>query len=296
MRNPRNILGRHDLRPLKRYGQSFLADANIMRRIVDALGIGTDDVVVEIGAGIGTLTGMLAERASRVIALEIDRRMVSVLAGETAQWPNIVIVPGDVLTFDFSSVAAEPGGTVLVVGNVPYNISSQILVRLIHFRDCYSAAVLMFQKELAERITALPGSSRYGSLSVLAALYLTTSKVMTVPPKAFFPPPKVHSMVLRLEPRDRPLHAVHDHEQFRAIVRAAFAHRRKTLLNSLKDNPHAVIGHEQAMQLLHNIGIDPRRRGETLTIDEFARLANAISAAVDEGGVAPTHSPSIIRD
>ncbi|MDD5475989.1 MAG: 16S rRNA (adenine(1518)-N(6)/adenine(1519)-N(6))-dimethyltransferase RsmA [Syntrophales bacterium] len=276
MTTPRRILERHGLRPLKRYGQSFLMDRNIMSRIVESVDIGPLDQVVEIGAGVGIMTGMLADRAGRVIALDADRRMIDVLEEEMAGRSNVTILKQDVLSYDFSSVPPAAGSGIRVVGNIPYNISSQILLRLIHFRNFVSTAVLMFQKELAERIVAEPGTPAYGTLSVLVAMYMSASKVISVSPRCFFPRPNVSSIVLKFETRDRPLFELRDHEHFQNILRAAFAKRRKTLMNSLMDNPFILISQESASRALKELGIDPMRRGETLTPEEFARLANVI--------------------
>jgi len=186
MTTPRKILDRHDLRPLKRYGQSFLVDRDIMARIVDSAAIGPHDHVVEIGAGVGILTGMLADRAGRVTALEVDRRMIAVLEEEMAGRENVMILNEDVLSYDFSS-AATSGDRVRVVGNIPYNISSQILLHLIRRREHLSTATLMLQKEFAERILAAPGTSDYGSLSVLTAVYMIPTRVIAVPSNCYFP-------------------------------------------------------------------------------------------------------------
>lgn len=276
MTTPRKILGRHDLRPLKRYGQSFLVDRNIMARIVDSAGIRPDDHVIEIGAGVGILTGMLADRAGSVTALEVDRRMIAVLEEEMAGRTNVTILNRDVLSYDFSSAVTMPGSKIQVVGNVPYNISSPILLRLIRYRKHLSTATIMLQKELAERILALPGTSDYGSLSVLTAVYMIPSRVIAVSPSCFFPPPKVSSLVIRLETRNKPLVTVNDPDHFESVVRASFAKRRKTLMNSLKDNPFVAFDQERALRALEESGIDPHRRGETLTPEEFARLADSL--------------------
>lgn len=247
-----------------------------MARIVDSAGIGPDDNVVEIGAGVGILTGMLADRARWVTALEVDRRMIAVLEEEMAGRANVTILNQDVLSYDFSSAVTKPGERIRVVGNVPYNISSPILLRLIRYREHLSSATLMLQKELAERIIAVPGTSDYGSLSVLTAVYMIPSRVIAVSPNCFFPPPKVSSLVIRLEARDKPLVRVNNPEHFENIVRASFAKRRKTLMNSLKDNPFVALDQEQALRAFEESGIDPNRRGETLTPQEFARLADCL--------------------
>lgn len=275
MTTPRKLLDRYDLRPLKRYGQSFLVDRDIISRIVESAEIDDDETVLEIGAGLGVMTALLADRAALVKTLEIDRRFLPILAAELEGRTNVEILNQDVLAYDFSEAVPE-GGTIKVVGNVPYNISSQILVRLIRFREHISSSVLMFQRELAERIVAGPGDRRYGTLSVLTAMYLDAFRVMSVSRGSFFPRPNVDSLVLKLVTRDHPLFPVRDHEKFRNLVRAAFAKRRKTLINSLSDNPFIDVDRQRVIALLEELGIDQTRRGETLTPEEFARLADRV--------------------
>ncbi len=275
MTTPRKILDRYDLRPLKRYGQSFLVDRGVIARIVESLEIGGDETVIEIGAGLGIMTALLADRAARVTALEIDRRLLPILEAELEGRANVEILHRDVLEYDFSTVVDE-GRKIKVVGNVPYNISSQILVRLIRFREYVYSSVLMFQRELAERIVAGPGDRRYGTLSVLTAMYLDAFRVMSVSRGSFFPRPNVDSLVLKLVTRDQPLFPVRDHEKFQNLVRAAFAKRRKTLINSLCDNPFITVDRQRGIALLEELGIDQNRRGETLTPEEFAELAERV--------------------
>jgi 16S rRNA (adenine1518-N6/adenine1519-N6)-dimethyltransferase len=275
MTTPRKLLDRYDLRPLKRYGQSFLVDRGVIARIVESVEIAGDETVLEIGAGLGIMTALLADRAALVKALEIDRRFLPILVAELEGRTNVEILNQDVLAYDFSAGVRE-GRKIKVVGNVPYNISSQILVRLIQFREYVSSSVLMFQRELAERIVAGPGDHRYGTLSVLTAMYLNAFRVMSVSRGSFFPRPNVDSLVLKLVTRDHPLFPVEDHEKFRNLVRAAFAKRRKTLINSLSDNPFIDVDRQRVIALLGELGIDQNRRGETLTPKEFARLAERV--------------------
>ena len=276
MTTPRKILDRHDLRPLKRYGQSFLVDKNIMTRIVKGASPGPDDRVVEIGPGVGIMTGILADCAGSVIAVEVDRRMIEILQEEMAHRNNVTIIKQDVLTYDFSSALRSIDDTIVVVGNIPYNISSQILFRLIRFRAHIKTAVLMFQKELAERVLARAGSPRYGSISVMADMYFKVDRVIAVSPQCFFPEPKVDSLVLKFTTRDRPLCTVSDHDHFQNVVRAAFSKRRKTLVNSLLSNPFIELDRNRVLAVLDELDIDPRRRGETLTVEEFALLSNLL--------------------
>ncbi len=276
MTTPKKILDRYDARPLKRYGQSFLVDKNIMSRIVESADIGPGDRVVEIGPGVGLMTGILADRVKEVIAVEIDRRMVEILQDEMAGRTNVTIVNRDILAYDFSAAVSSSGEKVHVVGNIPYNISSQILFRMIDFRRYIEAAVLMFQRELAERILAGPGSPRYGSISVMTAMYLDSDRVINVSPRCFFPKPKVESIVLKLTAREGPIFEVKDEDVFKKVVRAGFSKRRKTLFNSLASNPFIELERERIADALEKAKIDPGRRAETLSVKEFALLSNAL--------------------
>jgi len=278
MESPLKILKRHRIRPVKRLGQSFLVDNNITSRIVDASKIGRDDTVVEIGAGLGAMTSMIAERAKKVIALEIDPKLVNVLIEELKEMSNIEIIHTDVLRYDFSSPLGG-NGKIKVIGNIPYNVSSQILFRLIEFRDHISSATLMFQKEVADRIAAVPGTKEYGILSVIIPMYAVLSTIMTVPPLCFHPKPKVDSSVLKMDMREKPLFELSDQNIFLKTVKTAFSKRRKTLANNLKGMDIVCSGDIDVSSLLVEAGIDGRRRGETLTVEEFGRLAETIFQA-----------------
>ena len=275
MESPLKILKRYRIRPVKRLGQSFLVDNNITSRIVDASKIGRDDTVVEIGAGLGTMTSMIAERAKKVVALEIDPKLVNVLNEELKEISNIEIIHTDVLRYDFSSPLGG-SGKIKVIGNIPYNISSQILFRLIEFRDHISSATLMFQKEVADRITASPGTKEYGILSVIIPMYAVLSTIMTVPSSCFHPKPKVDSAVLKMDMREDPLYPLDNYDIFLKTVKTAFSKRRKTLANNLKDMNVARSKGVDVSALLDEAGIDGQRRGETLTVEEFGRLSNRV--------------------
>jgi len=275
MESPLKILKRYRIRPVKRLGQSFLVDNNITSRIVDASKIGRDDTVVEIGAGLGTMTSMIAERAKKVVALEIDPKLVNVLNEELKEISNIEIIHTDVLRYDFSSPLGG-SGKIKVIGNIPYNISSQILFRLIEFRDHISSATLMFQKEVADRITASPGTKEYGILSVIIPMYAVLSTIMTVPSSCFHPKPKVDSTVLKMDIREEPLYPLDNYDIFLKTVKTAFSKRRKTLANNLKDMNVARSKGVDVSALLDEAGIDGQRRGETLTVEVFGRLSNRV--------------------
>jgi 16S rRNA (adenine1518-N6/adenine1519-N6)-dimethyltransferase len=280
MSTPLKILKKYGIQPTKSLGQSFLIDNNITAKIVDSAGIEKGDIVVEIGAGPGMMTRRIADKAGQVIALEIDSRIVEVLRQEMGALPNVDIVETDVLDYDFSSVTKNeedsPPRRIKVIGNIPYNISSQILFRLLEYRRVISSVTLMFQREVAERIMASPGSREYGILSVITLMYMLPSKVMTVPASCFYPKPRVESMVLTMDVRKRPLCEGCDYDIFRKVVRSAFARRRKTLINSLKESAFIRDLDIDLASILGGLGFDPTRRGETLSVEEFARLSRAI--------------------
>lgn len=278
MTTPKRILKTKGIRPLRRLGQTFLDDRNMIGKIVTLLDLRQDDVVIEIGAGTGIMTEEIAKRAYKVIAVEIDSGLIALLEERLAGYHNINIVHADVLKFDFS-LAHSPlssSAKVKIVGNIPYNISSQILFRLIDYRDNISFMVLMFQKELADRIRAHPGSKDYGIPSVFTDMYTVCTCELTIPAQCFYPKPKVTSSVLKLVIRDRPKVDIKDHAFFVKIVRLAFSKRRKTLLNNLRDLLMQGNSEEQINQALRNSGIDVKKRGEALTSVEFGVLSNAL--------------------
>jgi len=277
MPNPRAILAKYKIRPLKRLGQSFLSDPNIIRKIIEVSDIRCDETVVEIGAGLGVMTALMARKAEKVIALEIDRALIPVLHEELKKYANTEIVHVDALKFEFHSVSdARGGATIKVVGNIPYNISSQILFRLLEARHHISSMVLMFQKEVAERLVAGPGSKTYGILSVLVRLYTDSAIVLNVPPQCFYPRPRVESAVVRMDIRKSPLVDIDDDASLLAVIRSAFSKRRKTLLNNLKASSRIGLHSETILGILEGLDIDPARRAETLTPEDFARLSNDI--------------------
>ena len=253
-------------------GQHFLRDAGIARAIVDLVAPSGSDLVLEIGPGEGALTGELARRAGRVIALEVDGALVARLR---PRFPGVEIVEGDARGWDYGTLAAAPGGRVLVVGNLPYSVGKPILAALVAARTAIDTMALMLQREVAERVAAAPGSRVYGSLSVLTQLYCDVALALRVPPGAFRPPPKVESAVVRLDVLRSPRVAVTDERRFHVIVRAAFAQRRKTLANALAAGLGRRI--EDLRAAIESAGIDPSRRAETLTISEFAELSRRLA-------------------
>jgi 16S rRNA (adenine1518-N6/adenine1519-N6)-dimethyltransferase len=252
-------------------GQHFLRDAGIARAIVDLVAPTSADLVVEIGPGEGALTQHLAPRAGRLVALEVDRALIERLR---RRLPGVDVVEADARTWDYGSLERPPGGRVLVVGNLPYSAGKPILQALVEARSAIDRMVLMLQLEVAERVAAPPGGKTYGSLSVLTQLCCDVRIALRVPPGAFRPPPKVDSAVLDLRPLAAPRVDVGDERRFRAVVRAAFAQRRKTLANALAAGLGIPVG--VAREAAAGAGVDPGRRAETLDIREFALVASRL--------------------
>ncbi len=252
-------------------GQHFLRDASIARAIVDVIAPTAADLVVEIGPGEGALTEHLARRAGRVIALEVDRPLAERLR---ARLPTIEVLEADARRWEYGALERPPGGRVLVAGNLPYSVGKPILQALVEAGGAIDEMALMLQLEVAERVAAAPGGKTYGSLSVLTQVYCDVRLVRRVPPGAFRPPPKVESAVLRLRPLAVPRVEPADQPRFHAVVRAAFAQRRKTLANALAAGLGLSV--DRAREAARGAGVDPGRRAETLDLKEFAALARRL--------------------
>lgn len=256
--------------PNKRLGQNFLIDPNIVRKIIALAELGRNDQVLEIGPGRGILTESLCRMAGRVTAIELDPRLHAYLETRRAELPNVELVCEDALTYPVESL---PTGTV-VVANLPYYISTPLLFRLLDQRDRFPRMVLMLQNEVVDRLVAKPGGSDYGVLSVMAQYAAVMTKAFRVSAQCFRPRPDVGSAVVLLRAKDRTRLNHEEEAAFRALVKAAFAHRRKTLVNSLRDEgyePHPL------GETLQRLDIAPTRRAETLSVEEFIQLALALS-------------------
>jgi 16S rRNA (adenine1518-N6/adenine1519-N6)-dimethyltransferase len=286
----RGLLRRYNIACRKSLGQNFLVDANIINKILQESALTRDDLVLEIGPGLGALTGEAAQKAGRVVAVEIDRGLLPVLAETLAGAGNVEVIEGDALKTDFDRLAAEQTGGVFgrdakpykLLGNLPYYITSPLLMHLLLNRFNFSQAIVMVQLEVAERLDAVPGNKQYGSLSVAVQYFTETKLLFKVPRTVFFPTPEVDSAVLRLTRRSRPAVEVEDEKTFFKVVRAAFGQRRKTLLNSLVG---AGLGPDKGawQKILATCGLAPSRRGETLTLAEFAALTKAYLASQTVG-------------
>ncbi|MCU0521618.1 MAG: 16S rRNA (adenine(1518)-N(6)/adenine(1519)-N(6))-dimethyltransferase RsmA [Anaerolineae bacterium] len=294
MSDPRELLGRHDLRPRKSLGQNFLVDPTAPARIADCAGLTTDDTVLEVGAGVGTLTAALASRAGAVIAVETDLALLDVLSAETAAFPNVRIVHGDILLLDpVTLLSAELGNSARplwglrlphyhVVANLPYYITNAVVRHLLEARVRPAYMALTVQREVAERIVAQPGGMSL--LAVSVQFYGRPELCLRLRRGAFFPPPKVESAVVRIATYEKPLFPVEDVRRFFQIVRAGFAQRRKQLRNSLSADlaldPQAVV------EALRRQDIDSTRRPETLSMKEWGQVYAGLGPLMNraEGG------------
>ncbi|RNB82744.1 16S rRNA (adenine(1518)-N(6)/adenine(1519)-N(6))-dimethyltransferase RsmA [Brevibacillus fluminis] len=275
----KEILTNHGFTFKKSLGQNFLIDTNILHNIVESADLDADKAVMEIGPGIGALTEQLCRAAGRVTAVEIDQRLLPILSDTLSPYSNVSVVHGDVLELDLHKVVREQFAgydKFSVVANLPYYVTTPILMKLLEERLPIENIVVMIQKEVAERIAAKPGTKDYGSLSVAAQFYAEASVEMIVPASVFVPKPNVDSAVIKLAIRQKPAVDVLDEAMFFRVVKASFAQRRKTLLNNLQHNLFRKDQKEAVIQLLESIGIDPTRRGETLSLDEYAKLANEV--------------------
>jgi len=260
-------------RPRKRFGQHFLVDGNIVGKIIRAAGVRPGEHVLEIGPGRGALTGPLLDAGALVTAVEVDRDLAAGLERRFSGADGFELVCADALDFDFLDLARRKGQRLKVVANLPYNISGPMTARLLDQREAFSLMVLMYQKEVAARLTAAPGTRDYGSLSVIAQVYTDVKKEFDVPPGCFRPPPKVSSTVVSMRVLDGPRVPVPDPAFFARVVRSAFGQRRKTLANALGA---LGLGKPAVAAALAECSIDPARRGETLTLAEFSALASAL--------------------
>ena len=265
--------------PSKRLGQHFLRDQRIINRIIDALAPRSDETIVEIGPGTGALTSVLVERAGRVVAVEFDNKLAPLLQERFGSFENFKLVMGDALTVDFCKEIL-PARSARIVANLPYNISTAILQRLIAQRDCLDEMVLMLQREVVERVLAPPGTSDRGFISVLVEAYCEAEKLFDVAPGAFRPPPRVWSSVMRLKFRSRINAEIMDEGLLWAVVSAGFAQKRKTILNNLR---HASGRLQESLKrnggasiVLCKANVELQRRAETLTLEEWGKIVQAI--------------------
>jgi len=276
----RELISRHGFRIKKSLGQNFLIDGNIIKKIIASVAPGPDDTVVEIGPGLGALTRSLAAKAGQVLAVEIDRNLIPVLEETMAGVNNVRIVHSDALKTDFDSLVKKNAGARVpvpeykVAANLPYYITTPLIMHLLEKHSSISRIVVMVQEEVARRLTARPDTPEYGALAVAVNFYARPEMVFRVPRTVFIPRPEVDSAVVKIEVRDLPAVPVQDKGVFFALVRAAFQQRRKTLLNAVGGADKG-FSREMWSGVFQQADIAPGRRGETLSLDEFARLADA---------------------
>ncbi|MDR1766511.1 MAG: 16S rRNA (adenine(1518)-N(6)/adenine(1519)-N(6))-dimethyltransferase RsmA [Lachnospiraceae bacterium] len=278
------IVQKYDFIFRKRFGQNFLVDAHVLDKIVAAADVGPEDVVLEIGPGIGTLTVALAARAGHVVAVEIDRSLLPILAETLEGYSNVTVIGQDIMETDIDEIAKTYGGgrPIKVVANLPYYIATPIVMGLLEKDAPISQIVVMVQKEVASRMQAVPGTKDYGALSLAVLYHAQAYLAANVPPNCFIPRPRVSSAVLRLTPRGKPSVDVGDPAFMFALIRAAFATRRKTLANSLGHDPALEalgITKESAAEAIAGLGFPPAVRGEALGLEEFARLSDALGGS-----------------
>ncbi len=270
----RQELKEYGLIPKKGLGQHFLIDRNILNKIIQTAQVNEKDIVLEVGPGLGEMTVELAKKAKKVIAVEIDPKLLEVLKKKVMDYPNVEVVKGNILKLNFDKLLHQEKGLVKVVANLPYQISTPLLFRFIESRHLFFTLTLMLQKEVAERMVASPGGKDYGPLSIFVQLASNISISFFIKSTAFFPPPKVESAVIHINWKEKPLVEIKDEEWFKKIVKGCFGYRRKTLTNALR---HSGLPLPPDTELrIKNIDIDPQRRPETLTIQEFVNLAEVL--------------------
>jgi 16S rRNA (adenine1518-N6/adenine1519-N6)-dimethyltransferase len=274
------ILEKYGFSFKKSLGQNFLIDTNILKRIVEHAGLSETSGAIEIGPGIGALTEQLAKNSQKVVAFEIDQRLLPILKDTLSPYPNVTVIHQDVLKADVKAVMdSEFNGIddVMVVANLPYYVTTPIIMKLLEDHLPIRGIVCMLQKEVADRISAKPGTKDYGSLSIAVQYYTEAETVMIVPKTVFVPQPNVDSAVIRLTRRQTPRVEIKDESFFFQVTRASFAQRRKTLFNNLQSGlPNGKEKKQLILSVLEEVGIDPTRRGETLSIEEFASLSDAL--------------------
>ena len=276
------IVKKHDFKFTKSLGQNFLIDDNIIDKIVDGSLAGQGDKVIEVGPGIGTLTRELASRSEKVMVVEIDKKLIPILGDTLSDFENVTIVSEDIMKADIKDLIDKnlDGGPVKLVANLPYYITTPIIMRFLEEDINVTDIVVMVQKEVAERMNANPGKKDFGALSVAVQFYCDTEIVAKVPRHLFVPQPNVDSIVIALRVRPERKYKVEDEDLFFKIVKASFGQRRKTLLNSLTSM--GILDKTDISAVLSVAGIDEKRRGETLSLEEFARLSDCMHSRIKE--------------
>lgn len=276
----RFLMKRYSITANKKLGQNFLIDENVIDTIVNASEISNDDLVIEIGPGLGTLTDKLLQKAGKVIAIELDERMIAILKDRFFMYDNFEVINEDVLKVDLTKLIKENKEqfklkNAKIVANLPYYITTPIIMKLLEERLDIESITVMIQKEVADRLTAIPGDKNSGAITYTVYYYATSEEVLTVPNNSFIPEPEVESEVIKLNLRKEPVIKVADEKKFFSLIKAAFMQRRKTLLNAI-GNSGLNTTKEQMEQILKELNIDTRIRGEALTIDQFAKISEKL--------------------
>lgn len=277
-KNTIEIIQKYNFAFQKKFGQNFLIDTHVLEKIISAAGVTKEDMVLEIGPGIGTMTQYLAEHAKRVVAVEIDSNLIPILEETLADYDNITVINDDILKVDINALAQEYNGgrPIKVVANLPYYITTPIIMGLFESNVPIDNITVMVQKEVADRMQVGPGSKDYGALSLAVQYYAEPYIVANVPPNCFIPRPGVGSAVIRLTRHQEPPVDVKDAKLMFRLIRASFNQRRKTLLNGLANSPELSFSKEQITSAIEKMGLPASVRGETLTLEQFAHLSNLL--------------------
>lgn len=276
------VLQKYNFNFQKKYGQNFLVDTHVLEKIMDAAQITAEDCVVEIGPGIGTMTQYLAERAGSVVAVEIDKNLIPILQETLSEYDNVTIINEDILKVDLNRIVEEKNGgrPVKVVANLPYYITTPIIMGLFENHVPLQSITIMVQKEVADRMQIGPGTKDYGALSLAVQYYARPEIVAIVPPNCFIPRPGVASAVIRLTRYEKPPVQVTDEAFLFALIRASFNQRRKTLANGLSNAQNLSLTREQVTEALESMGLSPTVRGEALTLSQFAALSEMLKGNI----------------
>lgn len=269
----------YKIRPARRLGQNFLIDKNINQKIIEEIGLTKEDIIIEIGAGFGNLTGSMASKADKVYAIEIDKRLVDFLKEKFSPLKNVVIVEGDFLKINLDEfITGEDNKKFKIVGNLPYYIGSPIIFEILKYRKRLKSSVIMMQKEVARRLTAKTCSKDYGILSCLVNFYAESRLLRYIAKDSFYPRPKVDSALVSLDFFKKPLVELKDEKMFFKVIKGAFSKRRKQVFNALSSYKILNLNKEALLPLLEKLKISPKKRAEEIEIKDFAKLANLISS------------------
>ncbi len=272
------ILQKYNFNFQKKFGQNFLIDSHVLEKIIQAAGVTKDDFVLEIGPGIGTMTQYLCENAREVVAVEIDKNLIPILEDTLSEYDNVSVINEDILKLDLKKLAEEKnnGKPIKVVANLPYYITTPIIMGLFESHVPVASITVMVQKEVADRMQVGPGTKDYGALSLAVQYYAKPEVATNVPPNCFIPRPNVGSAVIRLTTHENPPVEVDDEKLMFRIIRASFNQRRKTLVNGLNNSPEISLSKEVIGEAIEELGVSPSIRGEALTLSQFAELSNII--------------------